>query len=144
VVRVRDAKARADVTLEIQTIAAAGDDRATLRFNGKGTLRGEAVQLEGESVGLAQLQDIDDPYRLTLQVRAGRTTVHFDGTIVPSDTENVRGALRLQGPDLSKLYPIVPAPLPWTPLQSHRRGDAHEVPVGFPRHEERWVKAISG
>jgi len=41
--------------------------------------------------------------------------MNFEGTIVPSDTENVRGTLRLQGPDLSKLYPIVPAPLPWTP-----------------------------
>ena len=115
VLRFRDARAHADVTLELQTIAAAGNDRATLRFNGTGTLHGEAVQLEGESVGLAQLQDIDDPYRLTLKARAGRTTVNFDGTIVPSDTENVRGALRLQGPDCPKLYPIVPAPLPWTP-----------------------------
>ena len=69
-------------------------------------------ELDGTSVGLAQLQDIDDPYRLTLNARAGRTSVKFDGTIVPADTENLRGTLRLQGPDLSKLYPIVPAPLP--------------------------------
>ncbi len=115
VVRVRDAKVRADVTLELQTITTAGDDRAPLSFNGKGVLHGEAVQLEGKSLGLAQLQDIDDPYRLTLNARIGRTTVDFDGTVVPADTENIRGALRLQGPDLSKLYPIVPAPLPWTP-----------------------------
>ena len=114
-VRYRDAKARADVKLALQTVAAAGDNRATLRFNGQGTLRGEAIRLEGTSVGLAQLQDINDPYRLTLAANAGRTSVNFEGTIVPSDTENVRGTLRLQGPDLSKLYPIVPAPLPWTP-----------------------------
>src|SRR6185295_72307 len=37
------------------------------------------------------------------------------GTVVPADTENVRGTLHLGGPDLSKLYPIVPAPVPWTP-----------------------------
>jgi uncharacterized protein involved in outer membrane biogenesis len=115
VVRYRDAKARADVTVELQTIPAAGDDPAPLIFNGKGVLHGEAVQLEGKSLGLAQLQDFDDPYRLTLNARFGRTAVDFDGTVVPSDTENIRGALRLQGPDLSKLYPVVPAPLPWTP-----------------------------
>lgn len=113
-VRYRDAKTRADVKLALQTIAA-GENRATLSFNGQGTLRGEAIRVEGTSVGLAQLQDINDPYRLTLKANAGRTSVNFEGTIVPSDTENVRGTLRLQGPDLSKLYPIVPAPLPWTP-----------------------------
>lgn len=115
VVRYRDAKVRADLTVALQSVADAGENRPTLRFNGQGTLRGETVRLEGTSVGLAQLQDINDPYRLTLKAHAGRTSVNFDGTIVPSDTENVRGTLRLQGPDLSKLYPIVPAPLPWTP-----------------------------
>jgi uncharacterized protein involved in outer membrane biogenesis len=114
-VHYRDAKARADVKLALQTVAAAGNNRATLTFNGQGTLRGEAFRLEGTSVGLAQLQDINDPYRLTLNAHAGRTSINFEGTIVPSDTENVRGTLRIQGPDLSKLYPIVPAPLPWTP-----------------------------
>ena len=71
--------------------------------------------MEGSSLGLAQLQNIDDPYRLSLRAKAGRTSADFDGTVVPSDTENVRGVLHLQGPDLSKLYPIVPAALPWTP-----------------------------
>lgn len=117
-VHYRDAKARADVKLALQTVAASGSDRTTLNFNGQGTLHGEAVRLEGTSVGLAQLQDINDPYRLTLKANAGRTSVNFEGTIVPADTENVRGTLRLQGPDLSKLYPIVPAPLPWTPPYS--------------------------
>ncbi len=107
--------ARADVTLQLQTIIGAGDDRAALRFNGAGTLHGEEVKLEGTSLGLAKLQDVDDPYRLTLNARAGRTTVNFVGTIVPSNTENVSGTLRSQGPDLSKRYPVVPAALPWTP-----------------------------
>jgi uncharacterized protein involved in outer membrane biogenesis len=41
--------------------------------------------------------------------------VDFDGTVVPSDTENVQGNLAIAGPDLSKLYPVVPTPFPWTP-----------------------------
>ena len=115
VVRFRDAISHADVTLQLQSVAADTDDRSVLRFNGAGTLHGEEVKLEGTSLGLAQLQDINDPYRLTLNARAGRTTVNFTGTIVPAHTENIRGALQLRGPDLSKLYPVVPAPLPWTP-----------------------------
>jgi uncharacterized protein involved in outer membrane biogenesis len=115
VVRIRDAISRADVTLQLQTVDAAAEGRSALRVNGAGTLQGEAVKLEATSLGLAQLQDIDDPYRLTLKASVGRTTVNFNGTIVPAHTENVSGALHLEGPDLSKLYPVVPAPLPSTP-----------------------------
>jgi uncharacterized protein involved in outer membrane biogenesis len=35
--------------------------------------------------------------------------------VVPSALDNVRGAVKLSGPDLSQLYPFVPSPLPWTP-----------------------------
>jgi len=117
-VRFRDPKLRADIKLALQSVAAGGTARSTLAFDGNGTLRGEPFRIEGKSQGLAELQDIDDPYRLALNVRAGPSRVNFDGTVVPSDTENVRGTLRLQGPDLSKLYPLVPAPLPWTPAYS--------------------------
>jgi uncharacterized protein involved in outer membrane biogenesis len=52
---------------------------------------------------------------MAIDARAGRTAMRFDGTVVPSQLTNVKGALHLKGPDLSQLYPIVPAPLPWTP-----------------------------
>jgi uncharacterized protein involved in outer membrane biogenesis len=114
-VRFRDAKERADLKLQLQSLISTGDDHQTLRFYGRGTWHGEAVQVEGKSPGPAQRQDIDAPYRMILNVRAGGTSLNFDGTVVPAETENLRGALRVQGPDLSKLYPLVPAPLPWTP-----------------------------
>ena len=113
-VRFRDAKERADITLELQTIEPAGERASALRLSGRGSFHGEAVQIDGESLGLAQLQDTNDPYRLKLDVKAGRTVANFDGTVVPTNTDNLHGVLRVQGPDLSKLYPIVPAPLPWT------------------------------
>jgi len=128
-VRFRDPVLRADIKLSLQSTAAQGADRATLAFDGKGTLRGEPFSVEGKSLGLAQLQDIDDPYQLALNVRAGPTKVTFEGTVVPSDTENVRGTLRLQGPDLSKLYPLVPAPLPWTPAYTLSGELAHTKDV---------------
>jgi len=113
-VRFRDAKERADITLELQTVAPAGERAAALRISGRGSFHGEAVQVDGESLGLAQLQDTNDPYRLKLDIKAGRTVANFDGTVVPSNTDDVHGVLRVQGPDLSKLYPVIPAPLPWT------------------------------
>ena len=113
-VRYRNATIPADIKLTLQSIAAA-EGKPSLQFEGDGTLHGEAFHVEGNSIGLAELQNIDDPYRLTVKARAGRSSMSFDGTIVPADAENLRGALRLRGPDLSKLYPMVPAPLPWTP-----------------------------
>jgi uncharacterized protein involved in outer membrane biogenesis len=114
VVRYRDAIAKADVTLDVTT-ADTPDARASLRFGGEGTLRGERIALSGTSLGLAQLQEVDDPYALTLDVKSGGTHVQFDGTVVPSNAEDLHGKLLLAGPDLSKLYPILPAALPWTP-----------------------------
>ena len=112
--RYRDPALRADVSVSLQTQAAEGEP-SSLRISGRGKLRGEAFELEAKSRGLVALRRVGDPYQLVLNARSGRTEVNFEGTIVPGDLENVRGALHLQGPDLSQLYPIVPAPLPWTP-----------------------------
>ena len=115
VVRYRDAILPASVDVTLQTVPATANAPQTLQFGGKGTLRNEPFVIEGKSQGLAELRDVDTPYHLVLNARAGRTTVAFDGTVVPSQLENVKGALHLKGPDLSQLYPIVPSPLPWTP-----------------------------
>jgi hypothetical protein len=112
VVRYRDAMLPASVDATLQT------DRTpaqALQFEGRGTLRGDPFQIEGTSGAVAELRRVNAPYRLVLRARAGATAVAFDGTAIPSNLENVEGALHLKGPDLSKLYPIVPSPLPWTP-----------------------------
>jgi len=114
-VRYRDERASADVTLALQSQAPAGGGAPTLRFGGKGTLRDEALTLEGTSEGLAELQDSTDPFRLAFVAQADGTRIAFEGTVVPADVENLHGALHLAGPDLARLYPLVPTPLPWTP-----------------------------
>ena len=94
---------------------AATNEAAQLKFTGEGKLHGERIVLEGTSMGLSRLQDMNDPYRFRLHAVAGRTVVDFDGTVVPSTAENVDGTLAIAGPDMSKLYPVVPTPIPWTP-----------------------------
>ena len=134
-VRYVDPALRADISAAI-TSAGAGTDRL-LRFNGGGTLRGETFEIEGTSAGLNELRKIDDPYRLTLNARAGRTSVEFDGTVVPSNLQNVKGALHLKGADLSQLYPIVPTPLPWTP--------PYDLAGDLTHDDARWVfRGIGG
>jgi uncharacterized protein involved in outer membrane biogenesis len=126
VVRYRDPTLRASVDGTLQTNPASASVPQTLQFSGRGTLRGEAFEIAGTSQGFAQLQKIDDPYHLNLNARAGRTSVAFDGTVVPAQIENLRGALHLKGADLSQLYPIVPSPLPWTPPYNLAGNLTHE------------------
>jgi uncharacterized protein involved in outer membrane biogenesis len=114
-VRYKDAKVAADITLALDSVINGDDEAAQLKFTGEGKLQGERIVLEGTSIGLSQLQDMDDPYRFRLHAVNGRTVVDFEGTVVPSNTESVDGTLAIAGPDMSKLYPVVPTPFPWTP-----------------------------
>jgi uncharacterized protein involved in outer membrane biogenesis len=114
-VRYRDPTLRADINVKLQSTAAAADAPASLGFTGDGTLRAEPFHIDGQGQGLSALRDIDDPYPLTLHVRAGATDLSFAGNVVPSDVEKLKGELQLQGKDLSQLYPFVPLPIPWTP-----------------------------
>jgi len=114
-VRYRDPTLRADITADVATVPATQGAQSTLRFDGRGALRGEAFTITGQGHGLAELRNVDDPYRIAFDLRAGATRIGFDGTVVPAAPRNLQGALHLRGADLSQLYPIVPSPLPWTP-----------------------------
>jgi uncharacterized protein involved in outer membrane biogenesis len=87
----------------------------TIRFAGRGSLRKEVFQIEGHAETLLSLAHQGKPYQLDVQAIAGDTKVSFTGTLVPFKLETIDGNLQLTGMDLSKLYPIVPVPLPWTP-----------------------------
>jgi len=112
IVRYRDALLPASVDATLQTDATAA---RPLRFAGKGTLRGDPFEIQGTSEGIAELRRVNAPYHLVISARAGATSMTFDGTAIPASLENAEGLLHLKGPDLSRLYPIVPSPLPWTP-----------------------------
>jgi uncharacterized protein involved in outer membrane biogenesis len=111
-VRYRDALLPASVDATLQTDATGS---RPLKFAGRGTLRGDPFEIEGTSEGIAELRRVNAPYHLAIKARAGATSMTFDGTAVPASLENAEGTLHLKGPDLSRLYPIVPSPLPWTP-----------------------------
>jgi len=103
----------ADIAGTLQTVT--DGNSQLLRFESSGTLRDEPFELRGTSGGVTALRDVDEPYRLNLAGRSGATSLDFDGTVVPAKPQNLKGALHLKGPDLSKLYPIIPVPFPWTP-----------------------------
>ena len=117
-VRYRDETLPADVTLAVESTRADANGESHLRFAGDGRLRHGPLELSGTAGGFSALRHVDDPYPLQLEIKSASTTIRFDGTVVPSSPQDLQGALRLQGADLSKLYPIVPSPLPWTPPYS--------------------------
>ena len=110
-----DPQASTDVQLDIDSDREAGEADSALRFAGKGTLRNESFHLEGRAGSLLELKQSGKPYQLEVTAAAGATKASFDGTIVPLKMETIDGKLTLSGNDLSKLYPLVPVPLPWTP-----------------------------
>jgi AsmA family protein len=113
--RYRDAKLPGDVTLAVENSPPDANGESRLQFSGNGALRGDALQLAGTAGGFSALRHLDDPYPLAFDLSSATTKMHFDGSVVPSAPQNLQGALELRGEDLSKLYPIVPSPLPWTP-----------------------------
>ena len=135
-IRYRDPTLRGDITIALQSTPGAANAPSRLNFDGRGTLRGDPFTLDGHGGGFSALRQVDDPYPLAFNLKAGPTHIAFDGTIVPSAPENLRGALHLAGPDLSQLYPIVPSPLPWTPPYD-LAGDLTpcEPAVGLPAHQ---------
>jgi uncharacterized protein involved in outer membrane biogenesis len=104
-----------DVTINVATPAASESGATPVHFSGSGRLRNNPFTIEGDAATLLALESQDKPYALNARAKAGNTSAHFDGTVVPGRLENVNGSLTLQGRDLSELYPIIPVPFPWTP-----------------------------
>jgi uncharacterized protein involved in outer membrane biogenesis len=125
--RYRDAKLPGDVTLSVQSAPPDAQQNSRLQFAGDGTLRGDALRLAGTAGGLSALRHLDDPYPVALDVKSATANIHFDGSVVPSSPGNLQGALVIGGQDLSKLYPIVPSPLPWTPPYALNGRLAHDA-----------------
>jgi len=111
-----DEPGETNVTLAIDSVTEAQQGSVPMiRFAGRGRLHKEVFQIEGRAETLLSLAHQGKPYQLDVRAIAGDTKVSFAGTLVPFKLETIDGKLELSGKDLSKLYPIVPVPLPWTP-----------------------------
>jgi uncharacterized protein involved in outer membrane biogenesis len=115
ILRYRDPSAGTDVSVNIASSASSASGATPVHFSGSGRLRNSAFAIEGSAESLLALEDRHQPYRLDVKARAGDTSAHYDGTVVPARLDSVDGMLTLQGRDLSQLYPIIPVPFPWTP-----------------------------
>jgi len=126
--------------LDVSALALTATDRQgqeSLIFSGEGSLRGARFTIAGQGEGLGTLREPDAPFSLVFSAKAGATQAWFDGTIVPTSPENVRGFIKIAGQDMSQLYPLLPAPVPWTP--------PYEIKGDVVRLPDRWkVTGLSG
>lgn len=122
-----DPTVKTDIALEIDSARGASNAEPVIEFAGKGSLRGEPFRLDGTAGSLLELTQAGKPYKVDVKAAAGTTKASFDGTLVPLNMESIDGRVWLSGKDLSRLYPLIPVPLPWTPpysISGHLTRDA--------------------
>ena len=114
-VHYRDPTLPAEITATVSATSGSDGQPGSVQVAANGRYHNEPFTLDAQGLSLAALRQAKDPYQLSLQAAAGATRVNFKGTILPANVQNLQGELTLQGPDLSRLHPLVPAPIPWTP-----------------------------
>jgi uncharacterized protein involved in outer membrane biogenesis len=116
IAHIHDAKLKSDVALQIATRPATGNEPETLVVDANGRYAGEAMT--GRFIGgaLLTLRDAAHPYPIDLHLSDGATAVSLIGTVEnPLNFAGARVKLRLEGPDMARLYPLTGIPIPPTP-----------------------------
>jgi uncharacterized protein involved in outer membrane biogenesis len=131
-IKFRDPSSRTEIGVALDSDRGQDGGQSIIRFNGQGSLRNEEFRLEGHAGSLLELTEAGEPYDVAVKASAGYTKASFAGTVVPLKLETIDGDVALSGNDLSRLYPLVPVPLPWTStyrLSGHlkREGDKYSV-----------------
>lgn len=110
-----------DVTVTLTTAEAGPERGPGLRVLGEGRYRGEAFTLRGETGGVLALRERTQRYPIDLRAEAGPVRAAVRGHLpVPLGLDPLDVHLELAGPDLARLYPLIPVPLPETPPFSLR------------------------
>ena len=114
--RYRDPKLRADVAAHVLTVAQQRWRRRARVRGPRRLLNGERFRVAGQGEGLGALREVAEPFSLTLPLEVqAPPTRGSTGRSCPNDPENVRGFLKVAGPDMAQLYPLLPTAIPWTP-----------------------------
>jgi uncharacterized protein involved in outer membrane biogenesis len=129
--RYRDPIVDTDVSLALKSERSpAGEAEPSIRFTGKGELRKRPFTIQGLAMSPLLARKTSKPFRLQVEARAGDTGASFDGNFTLLGLSDIDGQLTLEGADLSRLYPIIPIPLPWTP--------PYRLAGHLLRHNEQW------
>ncbi len=108
-----------DVDLDISTAVGEAGRKDTLRLQGVGQLANEPFKLDLVGGSILSLREGSEPYPFSITVQAGQTRVAVEGTAQdPIQLSGFDASLKLSGPSLSKLFPVLGVALPPTPRYS--------------------------
>jgi AsmA family protein len=114
--------------MDVSTAMGAAKEQ-TVRLNGQGRIEGEKLMLQVQGGLLLTLWDEDKPYPIDFKAAIGHARAAAKGTFAePLQLQGPKLTLSVQGPDLSKLFPLLGVALPKSPpyrLAGHliRRGE---------------------
>lgn len=115
-IRLVDGIKRADLNISVDTL---NDDAATgynLDWKIAGTLDKDTVNGGGKAGAILSLQQHNTPYPVEANLRIGKTTVAFKGTLTnPRSLGALDVRLKLAGVSMAKLYALTGIPFPETP-----------------------------
>lgn len=111
-----DAIKRADVYVNVDTLKDSAASGYDLDWKVSGSLDKEAVNGGGKAGAILSLQQQSTPYPVEANVRIGKTTVAFKGSLTnPRSLAALDVRLKLAGVSMAKLYALTGIPFPQTP-----------------------------
>ena len=131
-IRYVDPVQKLDVDLDISTAVGEAGKKDTLRLHGVGQLAGEPFQLQLVGGSILSLREGSEPYPVSIHVQAGETRVSLEGTAQdPVQLTGFDADLKLSGPSLSRLFPVLGVALPPTP--------PYDIAGRLTRQENLWT-----
>ncbi|NML61699.1 AsmA family protein [Massilia sp. RP-1-19] len=117
IVHYKDAITKADLTADVDTLE--GDPEYGVGWKLRGTYNGAPVTGSGKAGAVLSLKQQITPYPLQADFRMGATRIAFDGTLTkPTQLAALDLNLKLAGPSMARLYPLIGVLLPETPAYS--------------------------
>lgn len=118
-VRYVDHPAQIAIDLDLNTAVGTGGSEDIVRLEGVGRLAGDPFHLRFVGGSLLSLREDSRPYPVSLALDVGETKVAVEGTVQdPVQFKGLDTQLKLSGPSLSKLFPVLGVVLPPTPTYS--------------------------
>jgi len=114
-----DQAAQISIDLDVSTAVGTGGKEDTVKFEGNGRLAGDPFQLHFVGGSLLSLREESSPYPVSIAAIVGETKIGVEGVVKdPVALKGFDAQLKLSGPSLSKLFPVLGVALPPTPNYS--------------------------
>lgn len=111
-----DAANDTDIKVDVATATPNSQGAPPITVEGGGRWQGNEFSLQGRAESPMALRDVDSPYTIDVQARAGATRAHARGRLLdPLRLRDFDLQFKLSGANLEDLYPLIGIAAPATP-----------------------------